>query len=56
MIPNALTPIGAVLQLIWSSSAFAADALHAPGGGAVRATLAADPNARVGTAGLYTTP
>jgi hypothetical protein len=36
MITSALTPIGAVLVLIWSSSAFAAGALHAPGGGAVR--------------------
>lgn len=39
MISNALTPIGAALLLIWSSSVFAAGALHAPGGGAVRAVV-----------------
>jgi hypothetical protein len=39
MIQRTLTPIGVVLLLIWSSSAFAAGALHAPGGGAVRALV-----------------
>jgi Caspase domain/Domain of unknown function (DUF4384) len=38
MIRPALLPIGAAL-LLWSSSAFAAAALHAPGGGAVRALV-----------------
>jgi hypothetical protein len=39
MIQRTLTTIGAVLLLIWSSSAFAAGVLHAPGGGAVRALV-----------------